>query len=288
MSTSDLAVSAAGTQTFHPFPRLPPELRLQIWRDALPEKDSPAFTPYQSSGWTLVPASEAMHANNPRHIVEWKFHPESLDKIRVKIPLANVNYEARHVAIEWAHKQGIEVLFHGYRECVVFLRPFDPMRDVIWISEDAFEIFTNDCWGVHPSDGPQASHVSHPCKVGQFALPESVVMDGDSLYSLYSAIATFDGDVVMYIVAGEKPNPTAMFVDHTKVQPRWELCDAQEGEAFVWDRNNKRFEAKGGPRILQYDSYQRVLAISKVIGEWMIEFTPDTDFEIRAVRAIRV
>lgn len=285
MSSSDLAVSAAGTQTFHPFPRLPPELRLQIWRDALPEKDSPAFTPYQSSGWTPIPASENANANNL--IMEWEYHYESLDQIRVKIPLADVNHEARDVAIEWARKQGIKVVFHDYRQCLVFLRTFDPMHDVIWISGGAFELFTNECWGVHTPDSSPAN-VSVPLKIGQFALSESVVMDRQSLNSLYNTICGFSGDVVMYIIAGENPDSTAMFVDHTKVQPRWELCGTREGEAFVWDRNNKRFDAKGGPRILQYDSYLRVLEASGVIAEILIEFMPNIDFEIRAVRAIRL
>ncbi|KAJ5400247.1 hypothetical protein N7465_010736 [Penicillium sp. CMV-2018d] len=287
MSTSDLAVSAAGTQTFHPFPRLPPELRLQIWRDALPEKDSPAFTPYKSVGWTPILASENAGANHPQQVVEWEFHHELLDQIRVKIPVADVNYEARDVAIEWARKQGIEVVFHDYRKCFVFLRPFDPMRDVIWVSEDALELFTNECWGLHSPDS-SPWNVSIPLKIGQFALPESLVMDRQYLHSLYNAICSFSGDVVMYIIAGENPDSTAMFVDHTKVQPRWELCDAREGEAFIWDRNDKIFHAKGGLRNLQFDSYLRVLEVSEVIAQIIIESMPNIDFEIRAVRAIRL
>ncbi|KAF4761372.1 hypothetical protein N7455_000907 [Penicillium solitum] len=287
MSTPDLAVSTAGAQTFHPFPRLPPELRLQIWRDALPEKDSPAFTPYKSSGWIPNPASENMDANNSPPIVEWEYHHEFLDQIRVKIPLANVNHEARHAAIEWARKQGIEVIFHDYRECVVFLRPFDPMRDVIWISADTFFLFTDECWGIHTPDISPVN-VSIPFKVGRFAVSERVIMDRQCLKTLYNTISTFSGDVIMYIIAGEEPNSTAMFVDHTKVQPRWELCGAHEGEALVWHRNYKRFDSNGGLRILQDGSYLRVLEASREIAKIIIEFMPNINFEIRAVHAVRV
>ena len=161
------------------------------------------------------------------------------------------------------------------------------MRDVIWVSEDALELFTNECWGLHsPDNSPW--NVSIPLEIGQFALPESLVMDRQYLHSLYNAICSFSGDVVMYIIAGENPDSTAMFVDHTKVQPRWELCDAQKGEAFIWDRNDKIFHAKGGLRNLQFDSYLRVLEVSEVIAQIIIESMPNIDFEIRAVRAIRL
>ncbi|KAJ9492939.1 hypothetical protein VN97_g293 [Penicillium thymicola] len=246
--------------------------------------DAPAFTPYKSVGWIPTPAS-IVDASNP-HLVEWEYHYEALDKIRLKIPLADVNHEARDVAIEWARKQGIEVVFHDYRKCLVFLRPFDPMRDVIWVSGDAFEHFTNDCWGVHTSDNLENVYI--PFRIGQFALPESVVMDRQSLDSLYDTISCFCSDIVMYIIAGKNPDYPSMFVDYKKVQSRWELCGAQEGEAFVWDRNNKRFDMKGGPRILQHGSYERVLEVIAVLAGILIRFMPYNNFEIRAVRAIRL
>lgn len=195
-------------------------------------------------------------------------------------------HEARDFAIKWARKQGIEVVFHEYRECHVFLRPFDPKRDVIWVSEDVFEGFTDNCWGIHRSDHLRS--VSIPFRIGHFALPESMVMDRQSLELLYNTIFSFCGDTVIYIIAGENPDYPSKFVDYTKVQTRWDLCGAQEGGAFVWGRNNKRFDRKGGPRILQHDSYARVLEGIAVLAGILIQFLPDIDFKIRAVRAIRL
>ncbi|CAG7947478.1 unnamed protein product [Penicillium nalgiovense] len=93
-----------------------------IWLAALPEKDSPAFTPYQGGSWSPspVPATGV-------HFGEWKYCFD-LDMFCVKIPLASVNDEAHDVAITWAHKQGIEVIFDEKRRCNIYIRRPDPMR----------------------------------------------------------------------------------------------------------------------------------------------------------------
>lgn len=280
MSSSDLAVSAAGSQTFHPFPYLPPELRFQIWRDTLPETDSPAFTPYQGEGW--FPYEHAVYET----YVEWELRYDSLDKIRVKIPLADVNREARYVAIEWIRKQEIEVLFHRQRQCFYFLRKFVPMYDVVWVGRDEFELFSQECWGIHNTDRAPES-VSQPINIGQFAVPESLLMDASSSKLICETICCFACDVVMYVIAGEHPGFASENSFSKKIQARWELDGACEGEAIVWDRNSQRFDVKSGPRILGEHSYQRVLEVSELMAQYFIFLEHDIDFEIRAARAIR-
>ncbi|OQE41810.1 hypothetical protein PENCOP_c004G08455 [Penicillium coprophilum] len=163
MNTSDFPESTAGYSTFHPFSRLPPELRLQIWRDTLPEIDPSALTPYRAGCWRPVPVPEEYHAS-PFHqlCLELEFHPELLDHIRVKMPLTTVNHEARSVAIEWGLKQGIEIRFHEGSQCLIFSRPFDPVRDVMWFNQDVLEDFAEEFWVIfiiaHKQPGFNSTH----------------------------------------------------------------------------------------------------------------------------------
>ncbi|KAG0161549.1 hypothetical protein PDIDSM_9083 [Penicillium digitatum] len=289
METSDFVVSAAGSKTFHPFTRLPTELRLQIWRSALPERDKPAFTPYPKGGWLPV-APESQHASNIHQApVEWKFCPQSLDQIRVKIPLADVNHEARQVALKWAHKQGFEVIFHNDRQCFIFLRPFEPMRDLIWIGGDEFELFIDECWGVHES-AHSPENVSLPIKVGHFAVPVNLLIHDRCLTSLADTLRCFSGDIVLYIIADEHPSFNVIHGNHTKVQPRWELHDTLEGETMVWERKSKTFEVELGPRLFNENSiqYERILEGSQLIACVLGRFMPNVNFEIRAAAAIRL
>ncbi|KAJ5170796.1 uncharacterized protein N7500_003579 [Penicillium coprophilum] len=105
--------------------------------------------------------------------MEFEYHPELLDHICVKVPLTTVNHEARSVAIKWALEQGIEVRFHEGRQCSIFLRPFDPVRDVMWFNRDVLEDFAEECSGMHPlADLRQKLFV--PIKMDRFAVSEHV------------------------------------------------------------------------------------------------------------------
>ncbi|KAJ5502956.1 hypothetical protein N7463_005830 [Penicillium fimorum] len=270
MSTSDLPMLTAGFPTFHPFSRLPPELRIQIWRDALPEIDPPAMSPYQAGCWRPVPVPESEQAQVFHQTsMEMELHHELLDPIRVKTPLTPVNHEARGVTIEWALKQGIEVRFHEGRQCLIFLRMFDPMRDVIWFGQDSLEAFAKECWGVHTVANDPRQTLTVPIDTGSFAISERVLMDDPSLSFVLDAIHCFCGDTVMYVIAGEHPNFN-INGDRTKVQPRWEIDDSQKAKALAWNRHKKRFEVKSvnsGRDILHALSYQRVLEASQMISE---------------------
>ncbi|KAJ6180146.1 hypothetical protein N7519_010607 [Penicillium mononematosum] len=139
-----LAVTAASSPTFPLFPYLPPELRAMIWRAALPEKDSPAFTPYRGGSWNPSPVP-----TTSIHFGEWEYRFD-LDVIRVKIPLASVNHEGRNIAITWAHKQGIEFSFDKKRRCNIYIRRPDEMRDMICFCDDVVMFIIA---GKHPAFG---------------------------------------------------------------------------------------------------------------------------------------
>ncbi|KAJ5824560.1 hypothetical protein N7447_006900 [Penicillium robsamsonii] len=255
---------------------------MQIWRDALPEIDTPALSPYQAGCWRPVPVpeSEQVHVFHQTS-VEMELHHELLDPIRVKTPLTSVNHEARGVAIEWALKQGMEVRFHEGRQCLIFLRTFDPTREVIWFGQDSLEASAKECWGVHAgavANGPRQI-LTAPIDPGCFAISEHVLMDDPSL----SFVA---------IIAGEHPN-FDIHGDCTKFQPRWEIDDSQKEKALAWNRHKKKFEVKSvnsGRDILHTLSYQRVLEARQMVSKLPSPSAGarTTTFEIRPVYSVRL
>lgn len=289
MDNPDLAAAAADSETFHLFSHLPPEMRFQIWLEALPEKDLPAFTPYRNGCWFPADPEHLDASSLYQDPVQWKFYHQSLDQIRVKIPLADVNHEARNIAIEWARKQGIRVITHEDRRCTIFLRPFEPMRDVIWVGGDVYEHFVNECSGIHEWL-PSPEKVFLPVDIGHFAVSMHMLVDDQCLGALADVLCSFRGDIVMWIIADEHPDFNVMHGDDRKVQPRWELHDTLEGEAMIWERTSKTFEVDLHARLFEEDSiyYNRVLEGSQLIACVLGTFMPNINFEIRAARAIRL
>ncbi|KAJ5964796.1 uncharacterized protein N7479_004672 [Penicillium vulpinum] len=292
MSTLSSAESTASSETFHLFSRLPTELRLQIWRESLPNMDSPALVPYQSGCWRPVPVSESDEESDFHQThVEVEFRHDLLEHIRVKIPLTAVNHEARGAAFEWALKQGIEARYHEDRQCLIFLRPFDPMRDVIWFGQEVHEVFGKECWGLHQSLADPRQNVSVPINLGQFAVSELAFMDDPSMNFVIDTFHSFCADpIIMYVIVGEHPNFDVLNGDQTKVQPRWELWDIKRAKALVWNPSTARFDWGPGRQILQELAYQRILQVSQVITELI--GTPmiggNDHFEIRPVFSFKL
>jgi len=94
--------------TFHPFPRLPLELRDQIWQDALPGASGPALYFYERRGyWRSRLLTESDHGYRPgEDDMALTFHPDSMDTHhQFEVPLAFVNREARRAVLRWVHQQ---------------------------------------------------------------------------------------------------------------------------------------------------------------------------------------
>lgn len=134
--------------TFHLFPRLPPELRVMIWRESLPEQDAPALFFYEKRCWLATDAEKTDENDETEDdTISLSFHHYGLEHVQVRIPLASVNYEARSIALTWVHQQGIQTVFCEERQCHVFVRAFEPTRDAIYVSRATLEytFFFQEC-----------------------------------------------------------------------------------------------------------------------------------------------
>lgn len=56
-----------------------------------------------------------------------------------EVPLLFVNREARGIALAWVREQGIEIRPREHRQYPIFVRPFDPMRDVLYVALDKWD-----------------------------------------------------------------------------------------------------------------------------------------------------
>lgn len=139
--------SADSNAAFHLFPNLPPELRLQIWQDALPDQAGPGLYNYRPACWepSTVPQ---------RHYLALEFRHDRLGRTVLDTPLTSVSREARDVALAWAAEQdAVEILRVMRRESSssstcgrgplppLLVRRFDPRCDVLYVSLDDWHRF---------------------------------------------------------------------------------------------------------------------------------------------------
>ncbi|KAI0544053.1 hypothetical protein F4679DRAFT_566428 [Xylaria curta] len=126
------------SSTFHPFPKLAPELRNKIWHDALASDLKPALYPYKKGCWRgrdLLPSEASYDPVNPDQNLVVEYRHDLLDEARIQVPLAFVNREAHGIAVQWAEAQNprVRVCFEEGR--LIFLRRFSPDRDVLFVTD---------------------------------------------------------------------------------------------------------------------------------------------------------
>ncbi|KAJ5788242.1 hypothetical protein N7457_003232 [Penicillium paradoxum] len=289
MSISMMIAPATSSSNFHQFPVLPAELRLEIWRCCLPETDPPALTPYRAGCWRPVATPENEDENNHHQqtVVEMEFRPDLLDYITVKIPLTAVNHEARAIAIEWARTQGIKILFHQERQCAVFLRPFDPMRDVLWIGPDEVDTFQRDIWSAHEDLNPP-DRVSVPINLTRFAVSERWLNKGVDSLHVYNTMTCFYYDTVLYVILHEAPKFDKGDRNSLRVNPRWELEGAQENISLVWNIQRGCWDLLDGKQIADCD-FDLISRAGIMIGDALGSRDDyPINFEVRPVVAVRI
>ncbi|KAK1835671.1 hypothetical protein QBC39DRAFT_416412 [Podospora conica] len=89
-------------QTFHLFPRLPAELRHQIFTFALPDPVIVLYPEWQRN-WRTYP-------EQPMAPMSYTFEPPGrvVTLIPIALPLVAVNHEARAIARRWAEREGFK------------------------------------------------------------------------------------------------------------------------------------------------------------------------------------
>ena len=134
-----MAAAATNSSTFPLFSSLALELRNQIWRDALPNKVGPALYFYRKGCWCprhLLQSDEEYDPKNHELNLNFEFRHDLLNVVQFKVPLFFVNREASNIALAWVREHGIEIRARENRQSPVFVCPFNPIRDVLYIALD--------------------------------------------------------------------------------------------------------------------------------------------------------
>ena len=282
-----MAAAAINSSIFSRFSSLPPELRNQIWHDALPDNDGSVLYPYRKGCWCLrcLSGSDAGYDPYVPANLWLVFCHDLLDHVQVDVPLVFVNREARGIALAWVHEQGIQMRFCEDRECHIFVRSFDPIRDVLYV---AVHQFNNFC--IEPYDRmfePDLLNQMFTSDSGltRIGIPEALLqVESNPLAGLFE---WFDHITTLFILVDTQPD----FEDNdTKVQRRWEF-ESRRTRAIFWNRNQSRFDWGEGEYVGDEGLYRRIEELGKEVGK---EFLQDPvlqsrvrSFEIRPIFAIR-
>ncbi|KAF4967694.1 hypothetical protein FSARC_4754 [Fusarium sarcochroum] len=259
--------------TFTLFPNLPPELRNQIWHQALPELSQPGLFSYHRKGcW------------QPKWLTpeDWDYYPGDYDNIRfefrhdlitmpVEMPLFFVNCEARDIALPWIRDNDIEIRFSEDR--LHFIRRLDSELDALYLPMEKMLDF--DMEPVDRMFEPDLiermlSEITH---LRHFAMSEEFFHTEEILPEAWGSF----GIRVLYVIVGTQPD----------VQGQWELEEG-EGKSVVWNIESRKFELENGVSICDEILYQLILEDKKGIGKALVDHhLADKPLEIRPVKAVR-
>ncbi|KAI1204950.1 uncharacterized protein F4807DRAFT_445119 [Annulohypoxylon truncatum] len=271
----------ANSSSFSPFSCLPPELRDQIWHDALPGQFGPAIFIYRKGFWRprrLTESDEGFDPSNDEHNLNFEFRYDLLDDIQFELPLAFVNREARNIALAWAREQGFKMRPRKGGQYPLFWRPFEPSRDVLFVPFDKWDEFRCE-----PDDrlwepdlyGQLVSIETEPTRI---AIPEALFRKEDALIS--GMFRYFYHMEVLLVVVNEEPTPIP-----AGTAERWEFESVPKG-SFFWDSENGWTESGGEDHVGEENPYKLTEALIDELDD-ELPSNDITKFEIRHVIAVK-
>ncbi|KAJ5143229.1 uncharacterized protein N7515_002016 [Penicillium bovifimosum] len=243
------------------------------------------MVPYRRGCWQPNPP-ESGHDNQTQAALG--FHHERLDRIRVKIPFASVNQEARKIGLKWAERKGFEIR-HDADNNQVCHRPFDPKRDVIWIGNKEAINFNVETWTAINTNHPRGIPFI-PAGINRFAIPEAMWHECMSFTLFRDTVCCLFRDTTFYVVTNRLPlfdEKNSGSID--TIQPRWELKGIHGAHSFNCDSQDGRSEIQNGDKVSVGPFRYQVARTIAMIADL---HDTNTDgrvmrFELRPVHAVR-
>lgn len=280
-----MAAAATNFSTFPLFSSLSPELRNQIWRDALPVKVGPALYFYRKGCWCprrLSKSNEGYDPENDENNLNFEFGHDLLDDVQFDVPLVVVNREARGIALGWVREQDIEIRPREDRQYPVFVRPFDPMRDALYIALDKWNDFLCEPDDRQFQPDLFGQLVDIKPDLTRIAVPEALLRS--EIITLPEMFRYFFHLKVLFIIVDAQSDLQSADND-MKVQRRWEF-ESTQGRAFFWNDNRDSFDFGDSEYIGDEALCRLIEKANKGLGEGLAK-NHIRSFEIRPVFAIR-
>jgi hypothetical protein len=293
---------AASTQSpeFHLFSSLPLELRLQIWRETLPDVNSNTLTlhSYKKGCWGLEQNLGGAGSNESAYAftstdLQFNFRHEMLDDVQINVPIVFfVNHEARSAGLTWARQQGVKMHFNKERDCHVFILPFSPLRDALFINTNQWEEFCLEPAELLAQPGLCGQTVISNPEITEVALPHTALSAEVPIF--FDLIHWFPRIEVMYVVVdidlGVTPSDLVSVEARQKAKrrmkhQRWTIGETQ-GHAFVWNNKERKFAWRTGTSIGDRSMYRQIeetaLGMAKIFAQRKVD-----NFEIQPVLMLR-
>ena len=280
-----MSAAAINSSTFPLFSSLYPELRNQIWHDALPGKVGPALYFYRKGCWCprrLSKSDEGYDPENDENNLNFEFRHDLLDDTQFEVPLVFVNREARSIALAWVREQGIEIRPREDGQHPVFVRPFDPSCDALYIALDKWDDFLcePDDRRFQPDLFEQLVDIKPD--LTRIAVPEALLRS--EVATLPEMFQYFFHLEVLFVVVDAQPDLQAADND-MKVQRRWEF-ERTQGGVFFWDDDRGSFDFRDSKYVGDEASYRLIKEASKGLSEGLVK-NHIHNFEIQPVFAVR-
>ncbi|KAF5647659.1 uncharacterized protein FTJAE_1716 [Fusarium tjaetaba] len=258
------------------FPRLPPEIRDQIWYHTLPEpRQGPGIFQWEPGCWdlkNLTPEDYDWSKDDPNNIrLEFRY-----DKLGtpVHIPIMDVNQEARRVALAWARDNNIRNRYRNGK--YEFSRRMDNNTDTIYFPNnmiDAAEIEAADR-GAEP-DMIDRNHTV-ATYITSLAVPARFIQTADEALYTWEWHENLEK---IYVIVGEQPDGMG----------QWEI-DTTTGASILWTRDTGKFVPQlGADEFCSRDLLNTIVEDKMNIGAAIMRCQGPSrkSFEIRVCSAIR-
>lgn len=242
-----MSIPATTTSTFFLFSQLPGELRNQIWRYNFPDLGVVLYS-YRKGCECPQIISNFNQKDMTNLIIFLGFGHKSFRPARIEIPLFFACREAREISLAWMREKGIEVQFDKTKQSPIFVRPFDPLRDVFYIPANNFRAFCHE-----PQDYDLDISVDplfFQADVKYVALIESLFRS-DTFDELALRFPRLE---VLFVVVDAQVEGKG---DDDKSTGRWELQD-RYGKALVYKPDKRKFEFEEGDSVCDEDTYERI------------------------------
>lgn len=253
----------------------------------MPNKVGQALYFYRNGCWSPRQLTdEGYGPENDELNLNFEFFHHLLHHVQFEVPLFFVNREARGIAYSWIHEQGIKICFHKGRQSLIFIRPFDPKHDTLYVPLNKWKEFL--CEPFYRLLQPDLEHQSVSCDGTpwtRIAVPEALLQNEAN--PILELLEHYFGLTKLFIVVNAQPDLQPGDND-VKAQRRWEL-ESTRGATFFWNIDHGRFEWGDGEDIGDKALYKLIVDASNRLGKELYFHHPQThyDFEVRPVLAIR-
>ncbi|KAF7589267.1 hypothetical protein BBP40_004525 [Aspergillus hancockii] len=208
--------------------------------------------------------------------MNFEFFHDLLDDVQIEIPLFFVNREARGIALPWNHKQGLKVQFHKDKQSLIFVRPFEPSHDTLYVPFERWDEFMRE-----PSDRMFELDLMGLSCPGTYntriAVPERLLQnDKDPFSEIFYYWSLKKSFVILDTPPDLQPED-----DELKVQRRWEIKNTQNA-MFIWNDDHSVFQWESGKDNGDKALCKQIKEASNKLVEELID-VQERSFEVRCV-----